>query len=224
MLGRGIRWPLFTVAMICMTGMGLLPQSAQAQAQFDETIAVLNIVYSGEVQAHRRYMAFAEKAMQEDQPNIAHLFRALAASEGVHARNFKTLLKELGTDIKTPVQTEIQVKTTRLNLKQATQVEISEIDDKYPKLLQRLKSEGHEEAIEKLTYAWEAEKQHRELIKEILSGTGIFYGVLTRKFRESDVRYFVCQNCGSTVVALPGETCPVCDVPASEYREIKKTG
>ena len=224
MLGRGIRWPLFTAAMICIFGTGLLPQSVQANAEFGKTIAVLNIVYNGEVQAHRRYNAFAKKAMQEDQPNIAHLFRALAASEGIHARNFKTLLKELGANIKTPAQAEIQVETTRLNLKQATQVEISEIDDKYPKLLQRLKSEGHEEAIGKLTSAWEAEKQHRELIKDILSGTGMFYGMLTRKFRDADVRYFVCQNCGSTVVALPGETCPVCDVPASEYREIKKTG
>ena len=53
----------------------------------------LKAAFSGESQAHMKYLIFAEKAEEEGLKNIARLFRAIAYAEYVHARNH---LKELG--------------------------------------------------------------------------------------------------------------------------------
>jgi rubrerythrin len=100
-------------------------------------------------------------------------------------------------------------------------VELEEIDKKYPQFIEQITPENHAEAIQYITYAWEAEKQHRDLLKRIKSGTGIFFGLLTEKIEGSPSPYFVCQRCGSTLTELPPATCPICKGPAAEYKEIK---
>lgn len=210
-------------------GLGILalglPKTLQAttisRPAYRETIQVLKLVHQGEVLANQRYLAFAKKAMREGHRNIAHLFTALAASEAIHAHNFKNILAGLGIKVEKTDTNEIQISSTRKNLKFASEVELAEIDTRYPNFLKRISQENHKEAFEKIAYAWEAEQQHRELIRKILSGTGIFFGVLTRKFRKATVRYFVCQNCGSTLTGLPDGTCPICGLPVETYREIK---
>jgi len=192
------------------------------QQNHTETIAVLQAIYNGEMLAQQRYLAYAQKALAENHPNIAYLFRALATSEAIHARNFKAILAGLDIRAEKSDTPPIKVGSTRENLKFASEVELAEIDTQYPNFLKRISQENHKEASEKITFAWEAEKQHRELIKKILSGTGIFFGILTEKFRSTPVRYFVCQNCGATLTELPEEACPVCDLPVDIYEEIKK--
>ena len=50
--------------------------------------------FVGEAKAYHRLLAFARKAEQEDYPQIAKLFRAIAAAEGVHAGRHLRLLGE----------------------------------------------------------------------------------------------------------------------------------
>ncbi|MDQ6982398.1 MAG: rubrerythrin family protein [Mariprofundus sp.] len=187
---------------------------------YRETIAVLTMLYHGEVESHRRYDAYKKQALKDGHVNIAHLFAAMADSESVHEKRFSEILAKLGVQVESTNQS-IQVGSTKENLKYATDVELSEIDVNYPKYLARIWDEKHSKALKYIDFSWKSEKQHRELIKDIQSGTGVFFGILVERFRSTTVRYFVCQNCGSTLTAKPNERCPICTLPVSWYKEIK---
>jgi rubrerythrin len=186
---------------------------------YPRTIEALQERYADEMQAHQKYGRYAQHALKEGYPNIAHLFRALAASEAVHARNFAVLLKTLGV---TPVTSEfsIKVSSTRRHLQQATDVEAEEIDTGYPAVLERIRPEGHQEAIEKITWAWQAEKQHRELIIKIRDAASIFFGLLVSRIEGDPSRYYVCQVCGSTLNEPPSDDCPICAHGTEHYLEV----
>src|SRR4030042_1439510 len=155
-------------------------------------------------------------------PIKSQLFVSLATSESIHARNFKQLLIDLKVELKESPKPEIKVSTTKKNLKGATQVELQEIDHGYPQLIEKVRPEGHEAAIRYITYAWESEKQHRELIKKIESGTGILFRMLSRIIEKTSNRYFVCQECGSTIRELPEVACPICKNSVSNFKEIER--
>ena len=52
-----------------------------------KTMDDLKDAFAGESQANRRYLAYAKKADKEGFPQIARLFRAVAAAETAHAHN-----------------------------------------------------------------------------------------------------------------------------------------
>lgn len=192
---------------------------ANGAPQYPKTVHALQQRYLDEVVAHNKYGTYARVAAEDGYPNIAHLFRALAWSEAVHARNFKALLGELGGDIP-PVPMDFQVVTTREHLKRATTVEADEIDHEYPAILSRIRSEHHEAAIESITWAWQAERQHRALIVKIRKAATYFFGLLVRRIEDERSSYAVCQICGSTLTAVPARTCPICGHPASHYKPV----
>ena len=206
-----------------LIGLLLLVSTAGAalaqSGQFPRTMTALQERYADEVIAHRKYGAYAVHARSEGYPAIAHLFRALAASEAVHASNFARLLREAGIEPATP-EVEPVLTKTREHLKQAATVEAAEIDQEYPAILNQIEAEQHQEAIRFITYAWKAEKQHRELILKIKKGASWFFGTLVSRIEGSPTRYYVCQVCGSTVTELPGSQCPICDHPPQRYREV----
>jgi hypothetical protein len=43
---------------------------------------------------------------------------------------------------------------------------------------------------------------------QLLSGSGIFFGIMAKTIEEHPVDYFVCQGCGSTLVELPARGAP----------------
>ena len=213
-------WHLsLAIVVVCLFSF-LLP-AVRAQLGYPETISVLQILYQDEVQAFNNYHAYAKKAIAEDYPNIARLFFSIAKSESIHARNFKDQLSALGAPAEELPELKAEVFSTRKNLKFATAVELEEIDKKYPQFIEQVTPENHAAAIQYITYAWKAEKQHRDLLKRIKSGTGIFFGLLTQKIEGSPSPYFVCQRCGSTLTELPQAACPICNGPATNYKEIK---
>jgi len=190
-----------------------------AAGDYPLTIQALQDRYADEVQAHQKYGAYARHALDEGYPNIAHLFRALATSEAMHARNFATLLEALG---QTPQATKIDypITTTREHLQQATEIEAEEIDTQYPAILERIQAEGHQAAIESITWAWEAEKQHRDLIIKIRDATSFFFGLLVNRIEGDPSHYHVCQVCGSTLDEPPTGQCPICGHSPDQYQEV----
>jgi len=185
------------------------------------TVEALKERHQDEVTAHRAYAAYAERACAEGYPNIAHLFKSLAASEGVHAHNFKNLLAGLKVDVKPIAIPQLQeVGTTRDNLKHASGVERDEIDREYPDILERIESEGNQDAITSITYAWKAEQQHRELIVKIHKAASRMFGLLVGRIEGGESHYHVCAICGSTLNELPGNQCPICARPVSNYHEV----
>ena len=191
-------------------------------SSYNKTISILESAYRGEMQAVHTYLAYAKKADSENYKNIAYLFLAFATSESIHARNFKTLMSELGVDVKEKQDHQIEVYSTKKNLKKATEDELKEIDTQYPQFIAEIELEKCEAAIRHITYAWKAEKQHRDLIRKIRSGTGIFFGLLTKKIEETPIQYFVCQECGSTLTEFPKDNCPICKGPVANYERIRK--
>jgi rubrerythrin len=215
------RYRLPGISMVLVSLCLFLEPSLNAQPAYNETICVLQTLYKDEIQALHNYLAYAEKAAAEKYQNIAKLFRTLAASETAHARNFGALLSALGAGVENLPQLKPEVSSTQKHLELSTALELEEIDNKYPQFIERINPENHAEAIRYIIYAWKAEKQHRELLKKIQSGTGIFFGLLTKKIEGSPSPYFVCQNCGSTLSEIPATTCPICGGPSANYIEIK---
>ena len=211
---------LRSISIVLMSIFFLCGAAVNAQSEYKETISVLQSLHQDEMQAMQNYQAYAKKAVSQKYPNIAKLFMTLAASESVHARNFKACLAKLGVAAEKIPQQPVKVQSTRKNLKFAIAVELEEIDRKYPQVLEQIKPENHAQAIQYIRYAWESEKQHRELLKRIQSGTGIFFGLLTKRIEGNPYQYFVCHNCGSTLTEIPASACPVCGGPSAKYKEV----
>ncbi len=214
------KYRVLGISMVLISIFYLCGAAVNAQSEYKETISVLQSLHQDEMQAMHNYQAYAKKAVSQKYPNIAKLFMTLAASESVHGRNFKACLAKLGVAAEKLPQQPVKVGSTRKNLKFAIAVELEEIDQKYPQVLEQIKSENHAAAIQYITYAWESEKQHRKLLKRIQSGTGIFFGLLTKRIEGNPYQYFVCQNCGSTLTEIPASVCPVCGGPPAKYKEI----
>jgi rubrerythrin len=207
--------------MFLLSFLFIVSPSASAQNKYPNTVSVLKDAYIGEVKAHHTYIAYAQKANSENYPNIAKLFMSLSTSESIHARNFKDILSALKVEVTYISNSELKVSSTKKNLKNATKVELHEIDSQYPKFIQMIESENHQNAIQSIKYAWESEKQHRDLIQKIQSGTGIFFGILTKKIESAPAHYYVCQICGSTLTDLPTDHCPICKGSVSHYVKLK---
>ena len=182
------------------------------------TIEALHERHQDEITALHTYQAYADQARADGYPNIAHLFRSLAASEAVHANNFKKVLVEFGEKARAKVLTDIKVLDTRQNLKNAVEVEAREIDHEYPSILKKISPENHKQAMQFIEYAWKSEKQHRALIAKMQKGTKKFwFSFLVDVIEGEPVDYYVCQICGSTLTELPKDKCSICGHPVSNY-------
>jgi len=115
---------------------------------------------------------------------------------------------------------KFKLTSTREHLQLAAAVEAAEIDKEYPAILERIEEEQNVQATRFITYAWQAEQQHRDLILQIKKAASWYFGMLVSKIEGSPTRYFVCQVCGSTVIELPGYHCPICDHPPEQYQEV----
>ena len=162
-----------------------------------KTIEDLKDAFAGEAQANRRYTSFAKKAEDEDYPQIAKLFRAIAAAEAVHAANH---LKALG-----------ELLGTADNLGAAMQGEHHEVVSMYPPFIQAAEEEGNKRALTSFRWAWEVEKIHEQLYHQASGSLGS---------EPSGEEYYVCPICGYTHTGLPPEKCPVCGTPGIRFELI----
>jgi len=191
-----------------------------ADTAYPNTVQALQERFHDEIEAHVSYAEFSKKALQEGYPNSAYLFKSLAASEAVHARNFRRILGELDSQVPSKKPPQREVGNTRSNIMNATGVEANEIDHKYPDLLEHIKAENHKTAINNLTWAWKSEEQHRKLLGRMQDAAKSWFGFLIAHIEGEVVDYHVCEICGSTLTEKPSEQCPICKHPASHYRKI----
>jgi len=157
----------------------------------------LQEAFAGESQANRKYLAFAKKAEQEGNRQIAKLFRAAADAETVHAFNH---LRALGI-----------IKSTKENLEIAISGESYEFQKMYPQMINDAKEEDKKGAVMSFNYANEVEKIHAELYKKALENLG----------KNPEVDYYVCKVCGNTVEGEPPEKCPICGSPKKMFKKIE---
>jgi rubrerythrin len=159
----------------------------------------LKNAFAGESQANRRYLAFAKKADQEKQPQVAKLFRAAAEAETVHALNH---LRRIG-----------EIKTTEANLNTALSGETYEFRKMYPEYIEAAKQEGNQQAVWSFDVANKVEQIHAELFTKAIEA-------LKTNKEIAQIDYYVCQTCGNTVEGEAPEKCPICGAPKSQFMKI----
>jgi rubrerythrin len=152
--------------------------------------------FSGESQANRKYLAFADQADKEGKTQTAKLFRAAAAAETVHAHAHLRALKG--------------IKTTAENLQEAMSGEIHEFKTMYPPMIEAAKEEGNKAAQRSFEYANAVEEIHASLYKKAMDNID----------SQEDMDYYVCPVCGFTCENEPPEKCPVCKAQGKAFIKI----
>jgi rubrerythrin len=115
----------------------------------------LKAAFSGESQANRRYLYFANKADVEGQNDVAALFRSTAEGETGHAHGHLEWLEQVGDPA-----TGLPIGSTRDNLKSAVAGETHEYTDMYPGMAKTAREEGHDEIADWFETLAKAERSH----------------------------------------------------------------
>ncbi|MCM8827359.1 MAG: rubrerythrin family protein [Candidatus Omnitrophica bacterium] len=145
--------------------------------------------FSGESQAHMKYLIFSEMAEKENKTNVSRLFKAIAYAEEIHAKNH---LKALGL-----------IKNTLENLDTAIQGETFEVDEMYPVYNSDAQLQGEKEAEKSTRYALEAEKIHAKMYKKAKDAVS--------KNEDIDLGdIYICPICGFTQEGELPNYCPIC--------------
>ena len=115
----------------------------------------LKEAFSGESQANRRYLYFAQKADIEGFNDVASVFRSTAEGETGHAHGHLQYLEEVGD----PATGE-PIGSTEDNLKAAIAGETHEYTDMYPSMARAARDEGFGEIADWFETLAKAEKSH----------------------------------------------------------------
>ena len=115
----------------------------------------LKDAFSGESQANRRYLYFAQKADIEGAPDVAQVFRSTAEGETGHAHGHLEYLEEVGD----PATGE-PMGETEDNLKSAIHGETHEYTDMYPGMARTAREEGFDEIADWFETLAKAERSH----------------------------------------------------------------
>jgi rubrerythrin len=154
--------------------------------------------FVGEAKAHFRLLAYAEKAEEEELPQIAALFRAVAEAERIHTTRNLELLGE------------VVVKDTETNLQASFQREEKASGVFYPQFIREAEEEGDRRATVSFSHARDVEEGHAILYKRALQ----------HLLAETVQVYHVCQVCGYIAEGKAPERCPICNAPREQFRAV----
>jgi rubrerythrin len=168
----------------------------------------LQAAFTGESNAHIRYVAFAEQADKEGYGKIASLFRAAARAEEIHAANHAAIIKKLGATPMAKIDAPV-VKSTRENLETAARGEEYERDVMYPDFISQ--AGGNAAALRTFNYALQAEFEHARLFRKAIAN------LEKMKIRTT---YYVCAICGYTVEKVTFDKCPACSHPREKFEKV----
>jgi rubrerythrin len=151
---------------------------------------------AGESQAHIKYLNFAQKARQENKPNVGRLFAAASYAEQVHASAHLRVLQGVGG--------------TSDNLAAAMAGEAFEVAEMYPSYLAVAKEQGEAQAERSFFRAMDAEKVHYALYERAKAAVDA-----GRDAEIGDV--WVCDACGWTTEGAPPDECPLCKAKKERF-------
>ncbi len=157
----------------------------------------LYTAFVGEAKAHHRLLAFGRKAEEEGYEQVAKLFRAVAAAEGIHAERHLRLLGEA------------VVKSTEENLQYSFEQETTVNQIYYPRFIREAEEEAEAAAAVTFQQARDVEERHAALYQR----------ALTAMLREETHDYYVCQVCGYIAEREPPDRCPVCEARQERFRQ-----
>ena len=154
--------------------------------------------FVGEAKAYFRLLAYADKADEEDVPQVALLFRAVAEAERVHASRHMNLMKDL------------MVKDTDTNLEKSFQREKTISENAYPDFIKDAEDEGEKAAVMTFSQARDAESYHAKLYERAI------YHLIKDEVKA----YHVCQVCGYVTDRAIPDKCPICGAPKEKFKTI----
>jgi rubrerythrin len=185
--------------------------SSCKQSQPVKTSENLKAGIKGETTASAKYAAFAQKAREEGNVNIAKLFDAASKSESIHAANHRKVLDDIkGTIV--DFKPEFEVKSTAENLQAAVAGETYEVQTMYPAFINDAKKEKGQKALKSFTWANDTEKKHAQ-----------FYSTALKALQNSEekslpAQYAVCPVCGNTYeVGTLDAKCAFCQTPKEKF-------
>jgi len=183
----------------------------------ESAIQDLLIAYEDETNAQARYLAFAEKADQEQLHGAASLCRAAARAEHFHAASHARAIRQLGVEPWCNLH-DVKVKSTLENMRDALAGEQDEIGEMYPRVLEEARKHSNTAVIRTFAGAMEAEKAHARLYAEAVA-------LLEAGEKDSWIgtarEFFVCPVCGNTVKTRDAdELCPVCRCSQERFEPV----
>ena len=176
---------------------------------------------NGESNAKRKYELFAERAMEENHPHIAHVFKAVAFAESIHIKNHLRALNVITnteSDLSSIVkinEEELQgkIRDTKLNLMDALEGEIYETKKMYKSFEKTARKEKQDVAELSFNLARQAEKVHANIFSDLIKSL--------EKNREIESQeIYVCTICGNVEFKAPPAQCPVCDHSEKFFEKI----
>ena len=168
--------------------------------------------FSGESMARNKYLFYAEKAGQENHPEIKELFERMAKNEGVHG---KLLFQKLHNGIG----------SSNMNLKDAMEGEYKEWTSMYPSFAKTAREEGFDDIATLFENISKIEKEHEGQFLTALSD--LIKGKQPssedpKQQKASLVDGYRCMFCGATYEKRP-DVCNVCGAIGSfEPAKIQK--
>ena len=133
------------------------------QLKGSKTHQHLKDAFSGESQANRRYLYFANKADVEGYPEVAALFRSTAEGETGHAHGHLDYLAQVGDPA-----TDLPIGGSAANLKSAVAGETHEYTDMYPGMAKDARDEGFDEIADWFETFAKAERSHANKFQKAL--------------------------------------------------------
>ena len=157
------------------------------------TVDNLMKMFTSNAESNVRYMAFAEAADKEGQPNAAKIFRAVATAKMFHALSHFRAANI--TD------------TTSENLRQALEEETYDTKNAYPVMVQDAVKDDALAARHSLEYGMSIGPVITKLISQAIG----------QPDAEASGSYFICPVCGNIEFGKPPAKCPFCGVDAGDF-------
>jgi len=158
------------------------------------TREALQQAYAGEAKAALRLQVYADKAEEEGYPQIAKLFRVIAASEAVHGARALRVLKE--------------IRGTEENLAESFASEQRVARVAYDQFVRDAEAEGNQAAVLHFSQSRDVEETH----------AGLYKAAMTHLLEERETTYHLCLVCGYVADGSLPEACPICGAGRERFR------
>lgn len=160
----------------------------------------LYTAFTGEVQAHAKYLFFSDSAKKEGYEQIAEIFKYTADNELEHA---KLWFKALGF-----------LHNTKQNLEDARDGEHFEWSEMYKEFAQTAKEEGFTQLARLFEGVAKIESHHEERYKALISNIAT-----NQVFSKPDTVYWQCRECGHIHEGTSApKMCPICSHEQSYFQ------
>lgn len=167
--------------------------------------------FGGESMANMRYLHFAVQAEKERFPNVARLFRAVAAAEFVHAGDHYREIRHLDGGFVANSMGAFGPGKTDKNLGLAIAGETFEVDEMYPSYIEVAKMQEEKSALRSFDWSYRTEKEHLKLFTKAKQSVDAGNDV------QLDTVH-VCEVCGWTVEGEAPDSCPLCRAKKEKFQ------